>query len=152
MGRRIKNCHVTGNPEGVGITIVFGNWFETVGRKANHAGKIADGDAEELREGSLAIADDDKIFDGVGIVGVVDFVVEIENEEAVLVQLGHAHPFVTAFENVAGGPDDFDEDVEGNGEVEIVDLNGEGFDLGDAWGGGAEGVEFWVEKHGKNGE
>ncbi len=112
---------------------------------------MADGDTEELGEGGLAIADDDEIFDGVGVVGAVDFVVEVEDEEAVLVQLGHAHPFVAAFENGAGRADHFDEDVEGNGEAEIVDFDREGFDLGDG-GSGAEGLEFWVEKHGKKGE
>jgi hypothetical protein len=142
---------VASNAEGVGVAIVFGNGFETVGGEADQSWEMADGDAEKLGEGILAIADDDEIFDGVGIVGAVDFAVEIEDEKAVLVQLGHAHPFVAAFENAAGRADDFDEDVEGNGEVEVLDFDQERFDLGNGRGGGAE-VEFGVEKHGRNEE
>ncbi len=140
------------NAEGVSVAVVFGNRFEPIGGKANHTGKIADGDSEEWAERVLAIVDDDEICNRVGIVGAIDFAVEIEDEEAVLVQLGHAHPFVATFENLARGSDDFDQEVEGNGETEIVDFDRKGFDLGDGWGGGAEGLEFWVEKHGKNEE
>lgn len=138
---------MAGNAKGVGVAIVFGNWFERVGGEADQAGKMADGDAEELGEGGLTIADDDQVFDGGGVIGAVDFAVEIEDEEAVLVQLGHAHPFVAAFENAAGGTDDFDEDVEGNGELEVFDLDHERFDLRDDRRGGTEGLEFGMEKH-----
>lgn len=113
---------MAGNAEGVSIAIVFGNRFKAISGKADHAGKIADGDAEVLGMGGVTIVDDNQIFNGVGVVGAVDFAVEIEDEEAVLVQLTHAHPFVATFENAAGSLDDFDEDVEGNGEAEIVDF------------------------------
>ncbi len=114
---------MAGNAKGVGIAIVCGNGFEAVGGEADHGGEMADGDAEELGEGGLTIVNDNQIFNRFGVIDAVDFAVEIEDEEAVLVELGHAHPFVAAFENGAGRADHFDEDVEGNGEAEILDFD-----------------------------